>query len=134
MRFLRSQLEQLGRRPARAFTSRIARYLRDAFPREAEQMSEEALVSWVDRNVEAAGTRDLAEAYLRYLYTPEGQEIAARNFYRPSDPAVLQQHAETFPAIPLINVDETFGSWADVHAAHFADNGIFDQIIGSRSE
>ena len=92
----------------------------------------EPAVAWVDRNVEAAGTRDLAEAYLRYLYTPEGQEIAARNYYRPSDPAILQAHADTFPAIPLINVDETFGSWADVHAAHFAENAIFDQIIGSR--
>ena len=95
----------------------------------------EPAVAWVDRNVEEDGTRELAEAYLRYLYTPEGQEIAARHFYRPSDPEILAAHADVFPSIPLVNVDETFGSWADIHAAHFAEGAIFDQIsVGDRSE
>ncbi|MBC7768420.1 MAG: sulfate ABC transporter substrate-binding protein [Phycisphaerales bacterium] len=88
----------------------------------------EPSVAWVDRNVERRGTREVAEAYLRFLYTPEAQEIAARRFFRPSDPEVLARHANVFPPIRLITVDQTFGTWADVHRIHFAEGGVFDQI------
>lgn len=94
----------------------------------------EPSVAWVDRNVEEHGTREIAEAYLRFLYTPEGQDIVARNHYRPSDPEALQRHASDFPAIPLVTVDETFGDWSEVHRVHFADGGVFDQITNSRTE
>jgi sulfate transport system substrate-binding protein len=85
-------------------------------------------VAWVDRNVARHGTRELAEAYLRFLYTPEAQEIAARRFFRPAVPEILAQHTE-FPAIRLLTVDETFGGWAEVQRQHFADGGVFDQIL-----
>jgi sulfate/thiosulfate transport system substrate-binding protein len=88
----------------------------------------EPCVSWVDRNVEAHGARDLAEAYLRFLYTPQAQEIAARRFFRPAVPEILAKHTE-FPAIRLLSVDETFGGWAQVQRRHFSDGGVFDQIL-----
>ncbi|HWA01230.1 MAG TPA: sulfate ABC transporter substrate-binding protein [Caulobacterales bacterium] len=88
-------------------------------------------VAWVDRNVEQRKTREIAEAYLRFLYTPQAQEIVARNFYRPSDPDVLAGHAE-FAPIPLVTVDQTFGGWDAAHRTHFAENGVFDQIMGGR--
>ncbi|HVV31713.1 MAG TPA: sulfate ABC transporter substrate-binding protein [Vitreimonas sp.] len=88
----------------------------------------EPCVAWVDRNVARHGTRELAEAYLRFLYTPEAQEIAARRFFRPAVPEILAQHTE-FPAIRLLTVDETFGGWAEVQRQHFADGGVFDQIL-----
>ncbi|MGE0827784.1 MAG: sulfate ABC transporter substrate-binding protein [Hyphomonadaceae bacterium] len=95
----------------------------------------EPSVAWVDRNIDRRGTRAIAEAYLRFLYTPEAQEIAAQNYYRPTDPAVLARHADRFPSLPLINVDETFGGWAQAHATHFADGGVFDQITaGARRQ
>jgi sulfate/thiosulfate-binding protein len=90
----------------------------------------EPSVAVVDANVDKRGTRAAAEAYLQFLYTPEAQEIAAENFYRPSDPEVLARHSDIFPAIPLISVDETFGGWTEAHRVHFADGGIFDQITG----
>jgi len=85
-------------------------------------------VAVVDANVDKHGTRAIAEAYLNYLYTPEGQEIIAENFFRPSDTAVMAKHAADFPQIPLFTVDEMFGGWQKVQAAHFADGGVFDQI------
>jgi len=88
----------------------------------------EPTVAWVDRNVERHHTAEVAEAYLRYLYTPEAQEIAARRFYRPSDPAVLARHADTFPALRLLDFTQTFHSWSEVQATHFAEGGVFDQI------
>jgi sulfate transport system substrate-binding protein len=88
----------------------------------------EPAVAWVDRNVERHHSREAAEAYLRFLYTPEAQEIAARRFYRPSDPAVLARHADTLPNIRMIDFDQTFHSWAEVQSTHFADGGVFDQI------
>lgn len=88
----------------------------------------EPAVAWVDRNVERHHTREAAEAYLRFLYTPEAQEIAARRFYRPSDATVLARHADTLPAIRMIDFDQTFHSWAEVQATHFAEGGIFDQM------
>ena len=85
-------------------------------------------VAIVDRNVDRKGSRTLAKAYLEQLYTPEGQEIAARNFYRPRDEAVLARHAATFRRSPLFTIDETFGGWRKAQTTHFADGGVFDQI------
>lgn len=85
-------------------------------------------VALVDRNADRKGTRAVAEAYLKFLYTPRAQEIIARNFYRPADQAVAARHAGKFPAIPLVTVDGAFGGWQKAHATHFADGGIFDQI------
>jgi sulfate/thiosulfate-binding protein len=85
-------------------------------------------VSVVDRNADKKGTRAVAQAYLEYLYTPEGQEIAARNFYRPIDAKVAAAHAAQFPKISLFTIDDTFGGWAAAQRAHFADGGVFDQI------
>lgn len=88
----------------------------------------EPCVAWVDRNVRMHRTRALAEAYLRFLYTPQAQEIAARRFFRPGVPEILAQHPE-FAAIRLLTVDEAFGGWAQAQRQHFADGGVFDQIL-----
>lgn len=85
-------------------------------------------VAWVDRVVKKHGTGELAKAYLEFLYSPEGQEIAARNFYRPRLEAVAQKYANQFPKLTLFTVDEVFGGWQRAQKTHFADNGIFDQI------
>jgi sulfate/thiosulfate transport system substrate-binding protein len=85
-------------------------------------------VAWVDRTVDKRGTHDVARAYLEYLYTPEGQEIAARNFYRPRSEEVLKKYASAFPNVKLFTIDETFGGWQKAQKAHFSDGGIFDQI------
>lgn len=86
-------------------------------------------VTVVDRNVDKHGTRDLAEAYLQYLYSPEGQRLAAKHYYRPIEP----QHASAedrarFPALDLFRLDDVFGSWREAQAAHFDDGGSFDRI------
>ena len=91
----------------------------------------EPAVAWVDRNVERHGTREAAEAYLRFLYTPEGQDIAARRFFRPSDPEALARHAAQFPRLELFTAADAFGGWPDIHAAHFADGASFDQIMAA---
>jgi sulfate transport system substrate-binding protein len=85
-------------------------------------------VAVVDQVAERRGTRDLAEAYLEGLYTPEGQELAAKHHYRPRNPAVAEKYQAKFPRIPLFTVDELFGGWKQAQATHFADGGIFDQI------
>ena len=85
-------------------------------------------VSLVDKNVDRKGTRAVAQAYLEYLYTPEGQEIAARNYYRPIDAKVAAAHARQFPKVQLFTIDDTFGGWANAQKTHFADGGVFDQI------
>jgi sulfate transport system substrate-binding protein len=85
-------------------------------------------VAVVDKVVDKRGTRKVAEAYLQYLYTPEGQEIAARNYYRPIDPKVAAKYAKNFPALKLFTVDDTFGGWTAAQKTHFADGGTFDQI------
>ncbi len=86
-------------------------------------------VAVVDKVVDKHGTRDVAKAYLDYLYTPEGQKIAADNFYRPVDPKVAAQYAAKFPAITLLGIDETFGGWAKAQPTHFNDGGVFDDIF-----
>ena len=85
-------------------------------------------VAIVDKVVDKKGTRDLAEAYLQYLYSEEGQEIAAKNFYRPSNQKVAEKYAKQFPAITLFRIDEAFGGWKNAHKTHFSDGGTFDQI------
>ena len=85
-------------------------------------------VAVVDKVVDKRGTRAAAQAYLEYLYSPEGQDIAARNFYRPSDPAVAAKYAKNFPKLTLFTIDDTFGGWAKAQKTHFADGGVFDQI------
>ena len=85
-------------------------------------------VSIVDKVVDKHGTRAVAQAYLEYLYSPEGQEIAARNFYRPIDPKVAAKHDKQFPKVNLFTIDETFGGWQKAQKTHFADGGVFDQI------
>ncbi len=73
------------------------------------------------------GTREVADAYLKYLYTPAGQEIIANNYYRPRDPAIAAKYAARFPTTNLVTIAE-LGGWAKVHAAHFAEGAVFDQI------
>jgi len=89
-------------------------------------------VAVVDTNVDRKGTRKVAEAYLRYLYSPEGQEIAAKHFYRPSDPAIAAKYASQFPKVTLFTIDEAFGGWQKASKAHFADGATFDQIYQPR--
>jgi len=85
-------------------------------------------VSLVDKVVDKRGTRAVARAYLEYLYTTEGQEIAAKNYYRPRAPAVAIKYAEKFPNVKLFTIDEVFGGWGKIQKAHFDDGGVFDQI------
>jgi sulfate/thiosulfate-binding protein len=85
-------------------------------------------VSIVDRNVDRNGTRKVAEAYLEFLYTPEGQEIAAKHFFRPRLAAVAAKYAAQFPEMTLFTIDDMFGGWAAAQKKHFDDGGIFDQI------
>ena len=87
-------------------------------------------VAVVDKVVDRHGTRAVAEAYLEYLYTPEGQEIAAKNFYRPRLQEVADKYADKFPKINLFTIDEVCGGWAKAQPKHFDDGGIFDQIYG----
>ena len=84
-------------------------------------------VAVVDKVVDEKGTRKQAEAYLNYLYSPEGQELAAKNFYRPSDPEVAAAHAKDFPKLDLITIAD-FGGWKAAQERHFNDGGVFDQI------
>ena len=85
-------------------------------------------VAVVDKVVAKKGTKAVAEAYLQYLYSPEGQEIAARNHYRPRDPKVAARFANSFANVKLFTIDELFGGWATAQKKHFADGGTFDQL------
>jgi sulfate/thiosulfate transport system substrate-binding protein len=85
-------------------------------------------VTWVDRVVNKRGTLEVAQGYLRYLYTPEGQEIAAKHYYRPRLESIAQKYAATFPKINLFTIDEVFGGWQKAQLTHFNDGGFFDQI------
>jgi sulfate/thiosulfate transport system substrate-binding protein len=85
-------------------------------------------VAVVDKIANKHGTREVATAYLEYLYTDAGQEIAARHFYRPRSAAVAAKYQAQFPNVKLVTVDEVFGGWKKAHVAHFADGGTFDQI------
>lgn len=85
-------------------------------------------VALVDKVVDRKGTRVVAQEYLKYLYSQEGQEIAAQNYYRPSDRKVAAKYAKLFPKLRLVTVDQTFGGWTRAQKTHFADGGTFDQI------
>jgi sulfate/thiosulfate-binding protein len=89
-------------------------------------------VTVVDKVVDRRKTRAVATAYLEYLYSEEGQEIAAKNYYRPTLPAVAKKYEAQFPKVSLITIDEVFGGWAKAQKTHFADGGVFDQIYGAR--
>ncbi|ATA20015.1 MAG: sulfate ABC transporter substrate-binding protein [Gibbsiella quercinecans] len=94
----------------------------------SESILAEPTVSVVDRVVDKRGTRDVATAYLKYLYTPEGQTIAAENYYRPRDAAVAEKYSAQFPKLKLFTVDDTFGGWAEAQKVHFSTGGVFDEI------
>ena len=85
-------------------------------------------VALVDKVVDKRGTRALAQAYLEYLYSPEGQELAARHYYRPRLEAVARKHAARFPTLELLTIDAAFGGWLKAQKTHFDDGGVFDQI------
>jgi sulfate transport system substrate-binding protein len=86
-------------------------------------------VALIDSVVDRKGTRAVAEAYLDYLYSPEGQDIVARNFFRPSDRTVAERYAEQFPPMTLFTVDAVFGGWARAQSEHFADGGTYDRLF-----
>jgi sulfate/thiosulfate-binding protein len=87
-------------------------------------------VAVVDKNVDRKGTRKVAEAYLRYLYSPEAQDIIAKNYYRPRNPEVAARYKATFPNVQLLTI-KSFGGWANAQRTHFNDGGLFDQIFES---
>lgn len=86
-------------------------------------------VAIVDKVVDKKGTRKVATAYLQNLYSPEGQEIAAKNYYRPRDPKVAAKYADQFAKVKLVTIDKVFGGWQNAQKKHFNDGGIFDEII-----
>ena len=98
----------------------------------AESILAEPPVTVVDKIAAKHGTTEIANAYLNYLYTDEGQEIAARNFYRPRNEKIAAKYASQFPALTLFTIDQTFGGWQKVQAKHFADGGVFDQIYQAK--
>ena len=85
-------------------------------------------MSLVDKNVDKKGTRAVAQAYLEYLYSDEGQEIAAKHYYRPTSPKALAKYAAQFPKLNLVTIDQAFGDWTKATREHFADGANFDQI------
>ncbi|GFO61891.1 sulfate ABC transporter substrate-binding protein [Geomonas silvestris] len=89
-------------------------------------------VALVDKVAERKGTRKVAEEYLKFLYSAEGQEIAARHYYRPFDKKVAAKYSDRFPKLHLVTIDGAFGGWTKAQKQHFADGGIFDQIYGKR--
>ncbi|TPG57285.1 sulfate ABC transporter substrate-binding protein [Ewingella americana] len=94
----------------------------------SESILAEPTVSVVDKVVDKRGTRDVADAYLKYLYSPEGQTIAAENYYRPRDAAVEKKFAAEFPQLKLFTIEQVAGTWAEAQKDHFSTGGIFDQI------
>jgi len=89
-------------------------------------------VAVVDKVVDRRGTRKQAEAYLQYLYSDEGQEIAAQNYYRPTNEKLAKKYAAQFPKVKLLTIDEIAGGWTKAQRTHFADGGVFDQIFQSK--
>jgi sulfate transport system substrate-binding protein len=88
-------------------------------------------VTVVDKNVDRKGTRKVAEAYLQYLYSDEGQEIAAKNFYRPTNEKIKAKFEKSLPKLPLFTIDQAFGGWDKAAKDHFADGALYDQISQS---
>jgi sulfate/thiosulfate-binding protein len=85
-------------------------------------------VAVIDKVVDKKGTRPAAEAYLRFLYSDAGQDIAGKHYYRPRDPKAVAKYQKQFPALTLVTIDDTFGGWQKAQKTHFANGGIFDQI------
>ena len=85
-------------------------------------------VAVVDKVVDKRGTRAVAQAYLEYLYSPVGQDLAGQNYYRPIDPTAAAKYAKQFPKVNLFTIDDVFGGWAKAQKTHFADGGSFDQV------
>lgn len=98
----------------------------------SESILAEPPVALIDKNARQHGTTQVANAYLNYLYSPEGQTIAARNFYRPVDRKVAARFAAQFPKVRLFTLKSTFGDWRRAQARHFSDGGVFDQIQRAR--
>jgi sulfate transport system substrate-binding protein len=94
----------------------------------SETVLAEPPVAVVDANADKHGTHEVATEYLKHLYSPEGQEIIARNYYRPRDKAALAKYASQFPAIKLFTVTDLFGGWGSVQKEFFGDGGVFDQV------
>jgi sulfate transport system substrate-binding protein len=88
----------------------------------------EPAVTVVDKNVDKKGTRVVAQAYLEYLYSEEGQDIAGKNFYRPTSAKAQAKYAKQLPKLNLFKLQEAFGGWEKAHKDHFADGASFDQI------
>ena len=89
-------------------------------------------VAVVDKVVDKKGTRTVAEAYLKFIYTKAGQEIAAQNFYRPRDPEIAKKYEKVFPNVELVTIDDpAFGGWRKAQKDHFADGGVFDRIYSN---
>ena len=91
----------------------------------------EPSVAVVDKVVLRHDTKAIAEEYLKYLYSAEGQEIVARNFYRPRDAQVAAKYAAQFPAVTMTTIKD-FGGWAQAQATHFVDGGVFDQLVAKK--
>lgn len=91
-----------------------------------------APVAVVDKRVDQRGTRKAAQAYLEFLFAPEGQEIIAKHHFRPRDPAVLKKYASRFPPVKTFTVEATLGGWDAANRIHFADGGVYDQIVVKR--
>lgn len=89
-------------------------------------------VTIVDKVVDERGTREVATEYLKYLYSDEGQEIVAKNYYRPTNENIKEKYKDTFKDLNLVTIDEVFGGWQKAHETHFADGGIFDRIYMSK--
>ena len=93
----------------------------------------EPSVSVVDKVVDKRGTRKVAEGYLNYLYSPEGQDIAGKHYYRPRDPKAAEKYKAQFSDVKLFTIEDVFGGWGKAAEIHFKDGGVFDQIYGSKS-
>jgi sulfate transport system substrate-binding protein len=89
-------------------------------------------VSVVDKVVKKRGTQKVAEAYLQFLYTDAGQEIAAKHYFRPRAESIAQKNVKTFPKLSMFTIDEVFGGWQKAQKIHFNDGGLFDEIFRSR--
>ena len=89
-------------------------------------------VTVIDKVVDKKSTRAVAQAYLEYLYSPEGQNIAGENYYRPIDPTAAAKFAKQFPKVKLFTIDEVFGGWAKAQKTHFADGGTFDKVFAKK--
>ena len=90
-------------------------------------------VAVVDKNVKKDGNENLAKAYLNFLYSPRGQDIAAKNFYRPRNAEILKRYSTTFKPLKLVTIDKEFGGWKKVQKEHFSNGGVFDQIVKENS-